>query len=114
MIRALACIGALCAMSGALAQAYPAKPVHVVTQFAAGASGDANMRALAQPLAQSLGQPVIVDNKPGGGGVVAAEFVLKSPPDGYVILQASSATQVIRGWITKHAPFDPIKDFTPI
>ena len=114
MLRAVIIVGALGAAPGALAQAYPAKPIHIVTQFAAGASGDANMRAIAQPLAESLGQPVVVDNKPGGGGVVAAAFVAKSPPDGYAILGASSATQVVHGWITKNVPFDPIRDFTPI
>ena len=98
----------------AFTQSYPVKPIRIVTQFQAGSSGDSNMRALVEPLSQYVGQPVIVDNRPGAGGVLAAEHVANSPPDGYSLLAASSATQVIRGWIVKGVSLDPVKSFSAI
>ncbi|MFM9969461.1 MAG: Bug family tripartite tricarboxylate transporter substrate binding protein [Burkholderiales bacterium] len=105
---------AACASSLALSQSYPAKPVRVVTQFAAGAAGDVLTRIVTTQLQEALGQPVIVDNRPGAGGVVAAETVARAAPDGYTLLIAGPGTQVIRVYLVKQATFDPIKDFTPI
>ena len=111
---ALALVTGLIAFQVALAQPFPAKPLRLITQYQAGSGGDANLRAVAEPFGQFIGQPVVIENRPGAGGVVAAEYVARSAPDGYTILGASSATQVIRVWIARSMPFDPVKDFTPI
>jgi tripartite-type tricarboxylate transporter receptor subunit TctC len=86
----------------------------MVTQFSAGASGDTVVRTMTGPLAEILGQPVVVDNRAGAGGVVAAEIVKSAAPDGYTLFAGTSATQIIRLYIAKSTPFDPVKDFTPI
>ena len=98
----------------ALAQAYPAKPIRVVTQFAAGAAGDVLTRIVTTQLQEALGQVMVVDNRPGAGGVVAAETVARAAPDGYTLLVAGPGTQVIRVYLVKQSSFDPVKDFTPI
>ena len=98
----------------ALAQSYPSKPIRIVTQFAPGASGDTSLRVITPTMAQDLGQPVVIDNRAGGGGMVAAELVARAPGDGYTLLGGTSATQIIRPFITRERSFDPVKDFTPI
>src|SRR4051812_27438967 len=82
-------------------QAFPSKPIRMVTQFSAGASGDTGLRTITGPLSELLGQPVVVDNRAGAGGVVAAETVKTAAPDGYTLLCATSATQVIRPFVSK-------------
>ena len=98
---------------GAYAQ-YPNKPVRIVLQFPAGGLADTVIRALAIPLQQSLGQTVIVENRPGADGAIAGEIVKNAAPDGYTLFFATnsalSATPVLR----KKPPYDPITDFTPI
>ena len=112
---ALALAALLAANSGAArAQAFPVKPIRMVTQFSAGASGDTVVRTITAPLGEMLGQPVVVDNRAGAGGVLAAELVKQAPPDGYTLFAGTSATQIIRLYIAKSTPFDPVKDFTPI
>ncbi len=97
-----------------LAQSYPVKPVRVVTQFAAGAAGDVLTRIITTQMQENMGQPIVVDNRPGAGGVVAAETVARAAPDGYTLLIAGPGTQVIRVYLVKQSSFDPVKDFTPI
>ena len=99
---------------GTSAQAFPNKPIRLVAQFAAGASGDTVVRTIATPLSEIIGQPVVVDNRAGAGGVVAAEIVKSAAPDGYTLFAGTSATQVIRLYLSRSTPFDPVKDFTPI
>src|SRR5206468_755568 len=111
--RAAACC-LLALPFGAGAQTFPTKPVRIVTQFAAGASGDTTLRVIGPIMSQDLGQPVLIDNRAGGGGVVAAEYVARSAADGYTLLAGTSATQIIRAFVAKDTPFDPIRDFTPI
>lgn len=98
----------------AWSQAYPAKPVRLVTEFLAGSGGDTLLRIFAGGLSQALGQAVVIDNRGGAGGVVAAEAVLHAPPDGYTILGVSPNTQVIRVHLARSTPFNPQRDFTPI
>jgi tripartite-type tricarboxylate transporter receptor subunit TctC len=86
----------------------------MVTQFSAGASGDTVVRTVTAPLSELLGQPIVVDNRAGAGGVLAAEIVKSAPPDGYTLFAGTSATQVIRLYLSKSTPFDPVKDFTPV
>lgn len=98
---------------GAVAQTFPNKPVRIVVPFGAGGVADLTARTVGQKLSESLGQPVIIDNKPGAGGVVAGDSVAKSDPDGYTLLLMSNATAVSAG-LFKALPFDPVRDFTPV
>lgn len=107
-------LSALMTVSGAQGQAYPSKPVRIITQFSAGSSGDTVVRTVTQPLSELMGQPIVVENQAGAGGVVAAQQVARSAPDGYTLMAGTSATQVIRRFMSKTMPFDPVKDFTPI
>ena len=96
------------------AQTFPAKPVRIVTQFVPGSSGDNALRFLTPSMSVSLGQPIVIDNRPGAGGVVAAELVMRAAPDGYTLLASTSAAHIIRGFLVKNLSFDPMKDFTPV
>ncbi len=113
MLRTLVALVIACAPLAAHAQ-YPSKPVRIVLQFPAGGLADTVIRVLANPLSQSLGQPVVVDNKPGADGAIAGETVKSAAPDGYTLFFATnsalSATPVLR----KKPPYDPVADFTPI
>jgi tripartite-type tricarboxylate transporter receptor subunit TctC len=101
------------AASLACAQGYPAKPVHMVVPFAAGGVVDTTARLFAPRLADGLGQPVIIDNRPGAGGNIAAELVAKAPADGYTVLITTHGHAISPG-LYKHLPFDPVRDFVPI
>ncbi|MDB5858199.1 MAG: hypothetical protein JWQ76_1888 [Ramlibacter sp.] len=95
------------------AQAFPSKPIRIVVPFGPGGIADLTARSVARKLGDNLRQSVIVDNKPGAGGVVAGETVARSDPDGYVLLLMSNATAVSAG-LFKSLSFDPQKDFAPI
>jgi tripartite-type tricarboxylate transporter receptor subunit TctC len=97
----------------ALAQGYPNRTVRIVSPFAAGGSNDVIARIVAQKLGQPLGQPVIVDNRAGAGGVVGTEFSAKSAPDGYTLIMATNATFAIAAAL-RALPYDPVRDFAPI
>lgn len=105
------------AIAPALAQAqadFPSKPIKFIVPAAAGGPTDITTRLIAADMAKTLGQPVVVEPKPGAGGNVGAEFVAKSAPDGYTILMATIGTHAINQTLYKSLPFDPIKDFTPV
>ena len=93
--------------------AYPAKPLRIVVGFPPGGNSDYVARAVGRGLAESWGQQVVIDNRPGAGGNVAAEIVAKSPPDGYTLLLGVFAHAVNPSLYTK-LPFDPIRDFAPV
>ncbi|GIK85220.1 MAG: tripartite tricarboxylate transporter substrate binding protein [Burkholderiales bacterium] len=114
--RALAALAAalLLVPGTAPAQAWPARPVTFVIPFAAGGGSDVLARILAEPLSQRLGQPVLVDNKPGGGATIGADFVAKSQPDGYTWLYTSPGPQIINPHLMKKLPYDPQKDLLPV
>src|SRR5215471_17547248 len=99
--------------SGAVAQTYPNKPIRIVVPFVAGGAVDMLARMLGAKLSESLGQPVIVENRPGGGGNVATDAVAKSPPDGYTILQNTNG-QAISPALHRALPFDAVNDFIPV
>jgi tripartite-type tricarboxylate transporter receptor subunit TctC len=99
--------------SAAAAQTYPSKPIRIVVPFVAGGAVDTLARMLGAKLSDTLGQPVIVENRPGAGGNIAADAVAKSPPDGYTILQNTNG-QAISPAIYRSLPFDVVKDFIPV
>ena len=94
-------------------QPYPSKPIHILVGFPPGGNSDFVARALARGLAESWGQPVIVDNRPGAGGNIAAELVAKAPSDGSTLLLAVFA-HAVNPSLYRTLPFDPIKDFSPL
>jgi tripartite-type tricarboxylate transporter receptor subunit TctC len=98
---------------GAVAQTYPNKPIRIVVPFVAGGAVDMLARMLGAKLSESLGQPVIVENRPGAGGNVAADAVAKSPPDGYTILQNTNGLAISPA-IYRSLPFDVVRDFIPV
>jgi len=93
--------------------AFPSKPLRIVVPFAAGGVGDLTARVVATKLADLLKQPVVIENRPGAGGVVAAETVARSEPDGHTMFLMSNGTAVTAG-LFKSLPFDTVKDFTPV
>ncbi|HET9651838.1 MAG TPA: tripartite tricarboxylate transporter substrate binding protein [Usitatibacter sp.] len=111
---ALAAAGALAAGTPAIAQDYPSKPIHFVVPYPAGGPLDTVARLLGSKVSESVKQPVIVENKPGAGGNIGADFVAKSAPDGYTILMGAVATHAINPTLYASIPYDPVRDFTPI
>jgi tripartite-type tricarboxylate transporter receptor subunit TctC len=102
------------AAPSALAQAWPAKPVRIVVNFPPGGAADVIARAVAAPLQESLGQPVVVENRGGSGGNIGGDVVAKSPPDGYTLLMSSGGMVSVNPHIYARMPFDPTKDLTPV
>ena len=104
-------VGLLATQAGA--QGFPSKPIRLVVPNAPGGAADLTARAVGQKIGETLGQPVVIDNKPGAGGVVAGETVAKAAPDGHTLLLISSGTAVSAG-LFKSLPFDTAKDFIPV
>ena len=93
---------------------YPDKPIRLIVPFPPGGAAELGARIFSQPLAQGLGQPVLVETKPGGDGVIAADLAMKAPADGYTLFYA---TNTAFNWVPatrKQPPYDPIADFTPV
>lgn len=103
---------ALCA--GSALAAYPEKPISLVVPFPAGSGTDAVGRIFAEELSKQLGQPVIVENKPGANATIAANFVAKAKPDGYTLFVTTNTSHSAAPWLMKNVSYDPVKDFTPI
>jgi tripartite-type tricarboxylate transporter receptor subunit TctC len=98
----------------AAAQSWPAKPVRLILQFPPGGSTDVVARVLGQALSQSLGQPVIVENKPGADGAIAGDSVARAEPDGYTYFLASNTAMMQVPLLKKNAPYDAVRSFTPV
>ena len=96
-----------------LAQSFPSKPIRMIVPFSPGGAVDVFGRAVGQKLQERFGQPVIMENKPGAGGNIGAEFVARSAPDGYTVLVTQDAISAAP-WLYKSLPFDVMKDFAPI
>ncbi len=112
---ALAALSTLAALAvPAHAQDYPAKPVRIVIGLAAGGGIDVIARVVAQKMTENMGQPVLVDNKPGASGIIAAEFVAKAAPDGYTLMIAPSGPMVFNAVMFSKLSYSPVKDFIPI
>ena len=98
----------------ASAQSYPARPIRLIVADAPGGAPDQLARILSQNLSAVLGQQVVVDNRPGAGGVLGAEIAAKARPDGYTLLMTTTAIYAILPNLRKNLPYDPVKDFVPI
>jgi tripartite-type tricarboxylate transporter receptor subunit TctC len=115
-LRSLFAIGVLLLGSStlALAQAWPTKPVKIVVTFAPGGSSDIVARLISPPLAEKLGQPVIVENRPGAGATIGGAAVAQAPADGYTLMLSNTAPISISPFMLDKQPYDPVKSFTHI
>jgi tripartite-type tricarboxylate transporter receptor subunit TctC len=112
--RGLVVLAALLVASAAHAQAWPAKAVRVITQFTAGGPGDVLTRGSTDVLSRALGQPFLVDNRPGAEGIIAGEACAKSAPDGYTLCASDSFAVSINPVLRLKMPYDPLRDNVPI
>lgn len=104
----------LLAAAPAGAQSWPSKPIRFIVTLAPGSAVDIVARVTGEPMSRALGQPVVVESRPGAGGVVAAEFVMRSPADGYTMLVGSIASHGINPSLVSKIPYDALKDFAPV
>ncbi len=115
MKQSLMMIGVSLALVGtSAAQNYPNRPIRFVSPYAPGGGTDILARALGQKLSESLGSSVIIDNRPGGGGIIGTEAVVKAPPDGYTILLGSTGPLTVNPSLYKKLPYDTLRDLAPI
>jgi tripartite-type tricarboxylate transporter receptor subunit TctC len=98
----------------AAAQNYPARPIKMIVPFPAGGPTDIVARLLGQKLGEAWGQSVVIDNRPGGGGVIAGQIAAKSPPDGYTIFLGGITTLVLSTYVQKSRPYDSLREFQPV
>src|SRR5262249_45330827 len=117
----MAILGRLAALGFALliswtafAQTYPSKPIRIICAFPVGGIADIYARIIGQRVAEGWGQPVLVENRAGAGGTIAAETVAKSPPDGYTLVMGAVGTHAVNVTLFSKLPYDPVKDFAAI
>ncbi|HEX6064890.1 MAG TPA: tripartite tricarboxylate transporter substrate-binding protein, partial [Longimicrobiales bacterium] len=104
----------LCLGADARAQAYPVKPLRLIVADAAGGAPDQLGRALAAKLSESLGQQVVVDNRPGASGALGADIAARSPADGYTLLLTTTSIYAILPSLKRNLTYDPVRDFVPV
>jgi tripartite-type tricarboxylate transporter receptor subunit TctC len=114
MRKLLVLFAVLAAAASAEAQQWPSKPIRMIVNFPPGGAADQIARSVAPPLGEALGQPVVVENRPGANGNIGAELVAKSPPDGYTLLMSSGGAFSVNPHLYAKLPFDPLKDLEPI
>ena len=114
MKRSFVAAALLVASALVAAQPYPAKPIRLIVGFPPGGSADPTTRIIGAALQEQMGQPVVVENRPGADSAIAAEQVSKMPPDGYTIMFASNSAMTAAVTLRKASPYDPLRDFTPI
>ena len=107
-------LAALCAPALAQAQPWPSQPIRLINPYAAGGPADLLAREMANALAPELGQQIVIENKPGAGSTIGADFVAKSAPDGYTLLLSGSPSHIIVPAMQAKPLYDGIKDFTPV
>ena len=112
-MRAVVFLTSVLVAFGAWAQAYPTKPIRMVVNFPPGGVNDVTARVIAPPLSKALGQPVVIDNKPGAGTTIGTDFVAKSAPDGHTLMVAASSTAIVPS-LYKSLPYDARKDLAPV
>ncbi|MDH6593647.1 tripartite-type tricarboxylate transporter receptor subunit TctC [Variovorax sp. TBS-050B] len=113
-LRCIAALSLVAAAAGAGAQTYPVKPIRWLVPYAAGGGSDFLARTVAQTLSTQVGQPVLVDNKPGGNTALAAAETARAPADGYTVLSADNGTLVFNPALYKSLSYNPTKDLTPV
>jgi len=115
--RLAALIGAFLLSATAAAQTggpYPSRPIRMIVPSAPGSGPDIMARAIGQKLTEAFGQQVVVDDKPGAGGIIGSETAAKSPPDGYTLIMANAGSHAVNASLYSKLPYDPVKDFAPI
>ena len=113
MTRILAALAAAL-LAGAAGAQYPNKPIRLIVPFPPGGAAELGARIYAQPLGQALGQPVVIETKPGADGAIAAEAAMKAAPDGYTLFYATNTAFSWLPAVRKNPPYDPLTDFTPV
>src|SRR5882672_62939 len=113
MLRAVLALALLFVSCSALPQAYPARPIRIIVPYGVGGSADVYARFLGAKLQENLGQPVVIENRPGGGAIVGTDAAAKSEPDGYTLLMMSN-THTVNETLVPKKPFDLMRDFAPI
>lgn len=113
--RGLAAIAlALCSLAAQAADVYPSKQIRIIVGFPPGGGNDIVARVVGQKLSERLGQPILVENKPGANAIIATEYTAKAAPDGYTLMVGAIGAMVFNVGLYDKLPYDPIKDFTPI
>src|SRR5918992_1539314 len=107
-------LGTCCVLAPAAAQNYPTRPIRIIAQFQPGTSTDILARVIAQKLTEKLGQQVVVDNRPGAGGIVGTELGARAPADGYTLTMGVSSAFGINPTLYSKLPYDAVRDFAPI
>jgi tripartite-type tricarboxylate transporter receptor subunit TctC len=105
---------AVASLGLAQAQSYPSKAVRLIVPFPAGGATDLFARTLSQKISEKLGQPLVVENRPGAGGTLGSDLAAKAQPDGYTLLLSTSSTHSIGPNLNPRMPYDAVRDFTPI
>jgi tripartite-type tricarboxylate transporter receptor subunit TctC len=111
---ATVCLAAVTPVPGQAASDYPSRPIKLVLGFPPGGSTDVGARRVADQLGKRLGQPVVVENRPGASGNIAAAYVAKTPPDGYTLFYGTNTTHAMNVSLYPKLGYDPVKDFVPI
>jgi tripartite-type tricarboxylate transporter receptor subunit TctC len=106
--------GLVCVASPLLADTYPSRPIKVIVPYAAGGFSDQASRIMAEAMSRALGQPLVIDNRAGGGGRIGSDAVTKMPADGYSLLMTTNGTHTYMAVTEKNLSYDPVSDFTPI
>src|SRR4029079_14342597 len=96
------------------ADTYPSRPLRWIVAYAAGGGSDVLARTVGEQLSTQIGQPVVIENRPGGATVIGAEVVAKAAPDGYTIFTADNGTLIFNTALFRSLPYDPLKDFSPV
>src|SRR5579871_963028 len=110
----VALLSALGMAPAAAQETYPTRPIRIIVPFPAGGPSDVLTRLMGDRMSADLGQPIVVDNRPGANTVIGAELVAKAAPDGYTLLMAIDSTLVMNQYLYKNLPYDPFNDFAPI